>query len=577
MKKNILYKAFIGHILIILVLAFLILSFSFVIIRNYYIDILEKGLIKESVILSPQIVDLFTSKKYKSLDFLVKNIGKSIDTRITVIDLNGVVVADSDKDPKTMENHKTRPEIMQAINGNIGKSLRFSKTLSEKMLYVAIPMRKDGKIIGILRLSLFLSDINHLLNDLRERILIIVLIVLCFSIIIAFIFSKNLTKPIKQLVDASKNVAKGEFNAKVFLNTNDELRELADSFNSMTEDIKNLFLKLAQQKEELNNIISSVQAGIMMLDGSGKVLIVNKGFKDILKNDVIDNRYYWEIFKEPEFKEFIGKVIDEKKNIIEEVKVNQRIYLSSITFVPLNNNIIFIFHDITDIKNLENMKKDFITNVSHELKTPLTAIKGFIETIESESLDIESKHYLEIINRHTNRLINIVNDLLLLSSLEEKENELKLEKVELNSLLKDTIKIFCQKLKDKHVKISFNDNNTLYIYGDSFKLEQVFINLIDNAVKYTDKGEIKISTWQIKDEIEIEISDTGIGIPEDKINRIFERFFVVDSSRSKAIEGTGLGLSIVKHIVLIHKGKIDIESRLGVGTKVTVTLPSNLS
>ena len=577
MKKNILYKAFIGHILIILVLAFLILSFSFVIIRNYYIDILEKGLIKESVILSPQIVDLFTSKKYKSLDFLVKNIGKSIDTRITVIDLNGVVVADSDKDPKTMENHKTRPEIMQAINGNIGKSLRFSKTLSEKMLYVAIPMRKDGKIIGILRLSLFLSDINHLLNDLRERILIIVLIVLCFSIIIAFIFSKNLTKPIKQLVDASKNVAKGEFNAKVFLNTNDELRELADSFNSMTEDIKNLFLKLAQQKEELNNIISSVQAGIMMLDGSGKVLIVNKGFKDILKNDVIDNRYYWEIFKEPEFKEFIGKVIDEKKNIIEEVKVNQRIYLSSITFVPLNNNIIFIFHDITDIKNLENMKKDFITNVSHELKTPLTAIKGFIETIESESLDIESKHYLEIINRHTNRLINIVNDLLLLSSLEEKENELKLEKVELNSLLKDTIKIFCQKLKDKHVKISFNDNNTLYIYGDSFKLEQVFINLIDNAVKYTDKGEIKISTWQIKDEIEIEISDTGIGIQEDKINRIFERFFVVDSSRSKAIEGNGLGLSIVKHIVLIHKGKIDIESRLGVGTKVTVTLPSNLS
>ena len=235
-------------------------------------------------------------------------------------------------------------------------------------------------------------------------------------------------------------------------------------------------------------------------------------------------------------------------------------------------------YDITTIKNLEKTKKDFVSNVSHELRTPLTAIKGFVETLQDTNSDDKNKHYLNIISRHTDRVIRIVNDLLLLSKLEGAPGNLELEKVNLKNLIENILKIFEQSLKEKKLALKFNASNSLpIINADPFKLEQVFINLIDNAIKYTERGEIAISLNSYNETVTIEIQDTGICIPQEHLSRIFERFYVVDSSRSRKLGGTGLGLSIVKHIVLLHNGKIDVKNIPGVGTNFVVSLPVSLS
>jgi two-component system phosphate regulon sensor histidine kinase PhoR len=251
--------------------------------------------------------------------------------------------------------------------------------------------------------------------------------------------------------------------------------------------------------------------------------------------------------------------------------------MCSVTPLARGEGIVSIFYDITEIKNIERVKKDFVTNVSHELRTPLTAIKGYAETLRNEVDTPPGKKYLEIVERNTDRLINIVSDLLLLSSLEEKAT-LELENIDLRGFLDNVIRIFDQRLRDKQLSLVIDVKENLPpIKADLFKLEQMLINLLDNAVKYTDRGEIAVSMDVRDKRVHIQVKDTGIGIPKGDIPRIFERFYVVDKSRSRKFGGTGLGLSIVKHIVLLHHGTINIESVLGKGTSVTVTFPTDLS
>ena len=236
-----------------------------------------------------------------------------------------------------------------------------------------------------------------------------------------------------------------------------------------------------------------------------------------------------------------------------------------------------IFHDITEMKNVEEIKKDFVVNVSHELRTPLTAIKGFAETLEEET-DEKNRHYVDIIKRNTDRLINIVQDLLALSQLEERGTRLELEEVDLGDMIERTLKIFEHRMREKNLKFDLKTENGFpLIKADPFKLEQVFVNLIDNAIKYTEHGEITLSLKQSGNQVMMELEDTGIGISEDHIPRIFERFYVTDKSRSKMLGGTGLGLSIVKHIVLLHNGTIDVKSTPNKGTTFSITLPINPS
>ena len=577
MRKSIFVKLFCAYLLVVALLSALILIFSFKTIRNHYIETLTNDLKNLGTSLLLKTTPLFEEKRFEELDGLVKRLGKDINTRITIIDAEGFVVADSEKNPKLMENHKTRPEIFQVLKGRVATSLRFSSTIKEEMLYVALPIEKSGYTLGVLRVSLFLKDINRLLGSLKINIIYSALIIALISLLCALIFARSLSKPIRELSSASRKVASGDFNARVFLKRRDELKELADSFNYMTEQIRTLFTQLSHQKEELNSIISSIQEGLLVFDRNGKIVLSNESFKKFIQCSEIEGKFYWEALREPQFGELIKKVRKDKKNYVEELIVNDKVFLCSTTFLSTREEVVVILYDITEMKNVEKIKKDFVVNVSHELRTPLTAIKGFVETLE-EGIDEKNRRYVDIIRRHTDRLINIVKDLLLLSQLEEKGTTLELEEVDLGNLIERILKIFEPRMREKNLKRELKIKDDLpLIKADSFKLEQALINLLDNAINYTERGIITISLKHRDHQVVIEVQDTGIGIPDEHIPRIFERFYVADKSRSKMLGGTGLGLSIVKHIVLLHNGAIDVKSTPGEGTTFSITLPINPS
>ena len=573
MKHSLFSKLFGGSVLIVLLLSTLILFFSFRVYKNFYISSITDELKLLANALEPEVTPFLKEKRFSELDVAVKDLGKKIKTRITIIDPQGVVLADSQKDPKLMENHRNRPEISQALTDGAGSFSRYSTTLKEDMLYVALPLSENGKTVGIVRLSVLLKDLHSLLAMLLKEILKSALIIIGICLLGAFIFLKSLIRPIKKLNIAFQKVASGNFETKVFLKRNDEVKQLADSFNLMTDQIKTLFGEVSFQKDNLNSIFSSIQEGFSVLDDKGRIILSNESFTKIIQNNGANGKMYWEVIRDVTFEELVKTVRENKRNQSEELEVGGKVYLCSATFVALREQIVIVFSDITEAKNMEKIKKDFVVNVSHELRTPLTAIKGFAETLEDEAGE-NVKNYAGVIKRNTDRLINIVQDLLLLSELEEKGSKLESEEVDLKHLVDNVIRIFKSRLAEKgldfHLKV---EDGLPVIKGDAFKLEQMFINLLDNAIKYTEKGTIVVALKRKVETVEIIVEDTGIGIPQEHLARIFERFYVVDKSHSKKLGGTGLGLSIVKHIVLAHKGTIDVKSSLSKGTIFTVRLP----
>ena len=569
MRRSIFFKIFFSFCLIILSLSILVFVFSFRTIKHHYINTLSLDLKNLAYTLKLKVLPLIEEKDFKRLDSLTKEIGKNIKTRITVIAPSGKVLADSEKDPHLMENLNDRPEVKQAKERGFGKSLRFSTTVKEEMLYVAIPIKSKEKFLGILRVSLFLKDIHKLLNSLKLKIFGIVIFVIFLSLIGAFIFSKNLSNPLKELVLAFKRLADGDFSTKVDFKREDEIGKLADGFNKMSEELKRLFDNLTLKQEELNSIISFLEEGLSVLDKKGEIILFNESFKRFVQINP-EGKFWWEVLRNPKIAQLIDKAKKEKRVPSQELELNGKVFLSSFVLIPSKEELIIVLHDITEFKKLEKIKKDFVVNVSHELRTPLTAIKGYVETLEEE-IEGNAKRYLEIIKKHTERLINIVNDLLLLSELEEKGLTQIKERVNLKEIAEGIFKIFKQKAEEKGLKLNLICEDKPVIKGDPFKLEQMFINLIDNAIKYTKEGEVTVSLKKVDKKVIVSVRDTGIGIPKEHLDRIFERFYVVDKSRSKKLGGTGLGLSIVKHIVLLHNGKINVKSTVGKGTEFIIT------
>jgi two-component system phosphate regulon sensor histidine kinase PhoR len=575
MKRSIFFKIYGGYFLAIIILTSIILIYSFQTIRNHYINNQVSHLENFGEALKWDFLSFYEGGQFQELNSLAKTIGEKTNIRITIVDPQGVVRADSEEIPEKMESHRYRPEIFQAFQGKTGISIRFSATVKEDMLYVGLPLQKEGKILGVLRVSLFLKDINRLLSSLKIKIIRLAGMLSVFLLLVALFFSRSISKPIQELIRASQKVASGDFNFKVFLKNKDELRDLAQSFNAMTLKLKTLFQGLENQKEELDNIISSIQEGLLVLDKSGKILLSNESFKRISQNDSLQGKFTWEVVRSHQFNELVKKVKEEERNRQEEIYLNEKVYLCSAVYLSSQERIILTLHDLTEMKNLERIKKDFVVSVSHELRTPLAAIKGYIETLEEE-VNESSRKYLQVIKRNAKRLIDIVEDLLVLSRLEAQEAPLEIENVNLKNLAENVFKIFEPQAKAKGITLVLKvQDNIPCIQADPFRLEQMLINLLDNAVKYTEKGVVSVGLTSKEKAVTIEVRDSGIGIPEEHLPHIFERFYVVDKSRTRTLGGTGLGLSIVKHIVLVHNGQISVSSRLGEGTIFTVTLPAS--
>lgn len=572
MRSSIFIKIVAGYFVIIFTISGVIIIFTDNLVRSLYIKQLATDLKQSIVLFSPQVQHYIINKKYDELDKLAKLLSRETKIRITVIEPDGTVLADSKNDPKFMENHKHKPEVISALQNGYGESIRYSSTLSANMLYVAMPLKAGNEINGIIRMSLFIDEIDALYKKLKKKIVISSIV---FSLILffpVFLLTRRFTKSLSYLAEAAHRVALGDYDINVVLKRKDELKDLGESFNFMASQIKNSFEGLKRQKSELDAIVNSMSDGLLVIDKDGKIILSNKSFKKIsgIKNPV--EKYVSEALRSPEFNDAVNKFLNDRNLSTAEIKYRDNFY--ALSFASVNNEYtVVVIHDISEAKRLEKIKRDFVSNISHELRTPLTAIKGFVETIE-EKTNESDRSYLKIIRRNTERLINIVNDLLSLSELEDREIKLQIERVNLKELIDRLSELFAKQLNEKSLYFKSDvakDAET--IFGDYFKLEQLFINLIDNAVKYTEQGGITISLKRENKNIKIEIEDTGIGIPKEHLQRIFERFYVVDKSRSRKTGGTGLGLSIVKHIVLLHNGSINVESTHGKGTRFIIILP----
>ncbi len=568
-------RIFLGFTSLILFLLLSIIFFFHKPLRNFNISSLKSNLIRLNLSLDSEVKRLIKKGDIRTLDNWIKVIGNKINTRITIIKTEGEVIADSDKDPHTMDNHSDRPEIISAVKSDEGHSMRFSVSVGEQMLYVATTITECGEMLALIRTSIYLRDISVFIETLKENLMKISLVFFLIAIAVSWLLSKKFNKPVRSIIDATEKFASGDFNSKLFFNSNDEFGRLAGSFNKMVDQQEFIISRLTEREEELSTIISSMEEGLIVINRNGNIIHSNSSFRKMCNAKETRDALYWQVIRIPKMEKMISSSFEKEKSVFEELKYNERHYLATFSKIYESDRMVITFKDITELKGLEAIKKDFVLNLTHELKTPLTAIMGFVETLEDEE-DIKNKNYIEIIKRHTNRMNMIVSDLMVISEIEDENIEFELKKVNISLILSNIIKMFREKIENKKLTLKIDLGKKLpEIWGEEFKLEQMFINLIDNAHKYSDKGEINISLSHQKKEkvLRFIINNTGSHIPEDSIPRIFERFFVVDKSRSRTLGGTGLGLSIVKHVVQLHSGKISVKTNSIMGTTFTIDLP----
>lgn len=540
------------------------------------------------------LIPSLENPKIEEVQSIVSSLGEKTGVRITVIDENGVVLGDTDKNPRDMENHSERPEIKDAFNNQIGESSRYSSTLQKEMFYVAVPYQDNNQAINtVIRTSLPLSIVQQALVPLEAKVIYMGIALTVFALLLSLAISKTTTKSLAGIINISEELAKGNLNVDIpITESKGEIPKITMALNHMTQKLNEVFKQLSREKNQLEAVLSAMSEGVMVVTEKGNIVIMNDALKEMfnLTDDQV-KKTYWEVLRNREVVKLIDDVLENWEPDNKEVFYlypEERYYLANV--IPLDSpekEVIVVMFDITEFKRLENIKADFIANVSHELRTPLTAIKGYTETLEEDAFENpeEQKHFLKIIKRHADRLINIVSDLLVLSEVEgrdvlSEENESgDFEEVNVDEVIRSTVEALKSKAIEKELNVVFKPSIKDHkITANRFLLEQMFINLIDNAVKYTpEKGKIGIDITDQDQDLKIEIYDTGFGIPKESLPRIFERFYRVDKTRSRKMGGTGLGLSIVKHIIIIHGGKIDVESEEGKGTKFIISLPKKVA
>lgn len=549
---------------------------------------IQSSLIVQARLIEGQInADSIKIEDASSLESLVRAAGSKTDCRITVINKKGIVLADSGKserDIPSMENHINRPEVRTALTDNTGIDTRYSSTLNIDMLYVALPLKNKGEITGVLRLALPLVSVQKTLFTIRR----IVVIGLAFALILAFIFGSivagNVIRPVNRMIQVSRKFAEGDFSRRILQSPKDEVGELANTLNKMAQDIEDKIKEVKTQNQKIAAIFNSMIEGVIVVDEKGRIISINPTIEKMFgvdKKDA-DGKVFLEVIRNNDISDVINNVLEKGESVSAELTLAYPVHkISEVNATPIFDNdrvtgCLVVIHDITEIRKLETVRSDFIANVSHELKTPLTSIKGFIETLLEGALDDKenSRSFLAIIQEHAERLNTLVNDLLSLSHLESKEITLEKKEINLRQLAEGVILGFKSHLRKKGVEIRDELPTSLLVNADKNRIEQVFTNLIDNAIKFNkEKGLVKIYSQDADGRIKIVVEDSGSGIPEKDLSRIFERFYRVDKARSRELGGTGLGLSIVKHIIELHDGRVGVESAEGVGSKFWMILP----
>ena len=573
MNKKLFVRVFSGYAAVIVLLAAAVTLFGPPLMREHHVEERAAALEHMALLLEAQVVPRLAGPAAGELPGLVADYGRRTGARITVIDPEGNVLADSEREAGDMENHLFRPEIQASLRGEKQMSIRYSSTLKTEMMYMSIPIGDGGRVVGALRLSYFMKDFESLMAALRADLLTVVGIVTALALGLALLFARALSAPVREIMEASARVAAGDFDVAVSTRRVGEFRDFARSFNAMAGRLKDMFGEIRLQNEEIGSILASIREGLAVLDGDARIVLCNAGFRRVAGNEAPEGRHFWEVVRSSAAAEIVRRARETGADAAGEAEIGERAFACSVARLAAGDRLVVTLHDVTELRALEKTKKDFVVNVSHELKTPLTAIKGFVETMEPRA-DGETLSYLEIIRRNTDRMIAIVEDLLALSELESRGTRIEKAEVRLRPLAENILRIFGKRAEEKGVRLGLEAAGDLpAVQADPLQIEGLLVNLVDNAVKYTDRGSVTVRLGAREGRLVIEVADTGIGIDAAHLPHVFERFYVVDKSRSKKLGGTGLGLAIVKHIALAHGGTVSAVSRVGEGTTFTVSLP----
>lgn len=592
-KNRLIVKFFLSYLAVVLLLFVFFYLYSGTIVKNSYISSLAKKMEEEARIAARLLP---VGLEGAGLDKICRDLARDLGVRVTVIALNGKVQGDSDEPAVAMENHATRPEVLEALSKGVGSSIRYSTTVRYAMLYQAILQRENGRLV---RISVPLHSVEEAVGSIRRAILAGLLLVSGLGLLLAFLFSRKFSRRVMRMAEFSQKVSKDFFpHEPIQVKGEDELSILENNLNEMSRGIQEKIKGVVAEKEKIASILRGMIEGVLVVDTQGKVILLNQNARqmfDLPSSRSFQDASLLEISRHPEMKNLMEEVLARdcsKECLTKEISLDDGRWFR-VNAVSLKNGdegpigYILVFHDVTEIKRLETIRSDFVANVSHELRTPVTAIRGFAETLlRNPPADPgDAERFLGIIHRHSERLGRLIDDLLTLSDLESGRIHLSKENVKVEDLIGRVLEIFQEQATKKGVSLSHAMESDLPpILGDPDRLQQLLINLIDNAIKYTPTGgQVKIAASlalfaENPDQpmVEIAVMDTGCGIPEKDIPRLTERFYRVDKTRSRELGGTGLGLAIVKHIVQAHGGFLKIGSQVQKGTTVRAFLhPSN--
>jgi two-component system phosphate regulon sensor histidine kinase PhoR len=579
MRMRLFYKLF-GTYVIIAVLAVVIAGF--VIERQ-----IKTGLtrwIEDDLTAQAQIMALMPEMEIIRQSQLLAERSRA---RLTLIDAAGRVIVDSDRSLITVDNHLNRSEIQEARVKGKGSATRYSQTLKTDTLNVALPLHDGTNLTGYIRLSRPMLEVAQSVDRIRYAVLKVLLLILLFSMILAFVFSTKMVSPIQEIEAFTNRIRKGDVSGMVMIESRDEIGQLARNINEMVAELQEKIRQVNDEKWKLRAAFAGMAEGVMVLDAQNRIEGLNKGMAAMVGREYADivGKSPLEVFRNVELQDALNRFRQAGEPVLQEIALGDDkplildMSISAVKNLPGQApKTMMVFHDVTRLKKLETMRVDFVANATHEIKTPLTAIIGFVETLEQGAIEdaATARKFLHTIRENALRLNRLVDDLLILSNVELGETKLNLEGLAVADVLEKALLLIQANAALKNVSLRTDLSPELpLIRADRDKAVQVLLNILDNAVKFTPEGgQVSITASEAqKDFITVRITDTGPGIAKSELPRLGERFYRVDKMRSRDLGGTGLGLSIVKHLMKAHQGTMEIDSTPGKGAVVSLKFP----